>query len=436
MLTTIRLGNLSRSDLNVRKTDPAADIVTLADDIHRRGLKQNLVVEPHADRPGCYVVVAGGRRLEALWNLVDRELMSLDAEIPALIEQVGEGRETSLAENIQRVAMNPADELEAFATIVREHADQPDPIAYCAGRFGKTVRYVEERLHLAELAPDILAALRDGRIGIKAAEAYASVADHDVQLKVFAAEEKRYGGRHEPRNIRDGMKARTYPVGIAQALYVGIDAYMADGGRVGSDLFMGDDQGGELILDPSKLDTLARKKAAQELETIAPADGFASGLLVQGFGLYPNWPPAPAGYERAWGDADRLKGDKRAAAIGVYHLKDGALACAGWFKPRQSAEETAAARQRDQNFWREQQRDRAVRCRAAALAASRLDVADLRERLIFEPDDYLEEEDDGSILVSVQVRLTADEVAALKAEAETAYAAEQAAAEQPEAAAA
>src|SRR3546814_9280038 len=52
--------------------------------------------------------------------------------------------ETSLAENFHRLAMNPADEAQAFAALIDAGASTED----VARRFGLTVRFVEGRLRL------------------------------------------------------------------------------------------------------------------------------------------------------------------------------------------------------------------------------------------------------------------------------------------------
>lgn len=340
-LTEVALKSLTVSPLNVRKTNLDEDIKALAADIDAHGLKQNLVVVPSLV-DGRYEVVAGGRRLHALMHLVDEGRLPFDAPIPVRVEARDEGRPTSLSENLHRVAMNPADEFIAYRTIVEEHADEPDPVAYCSRRFGVSRAHVEGRLRLASLAPDILDAMRDGKLNVESAKAYASLADHKLQITVFTAEEKKtWGVKHEPRSVRDALKLKTLSVACAQAVYVGIEVYRQAGGRIELEMFLGS-EGGERIVDPSLLDKLAREKIAAELPKLAKKDGFASALPAAGFGQYPAWPKAPAGMERAYDyglDRTALPKELKKESTAVYRLADdgSGLILYGRFKPSAAA---------------------------------------------------------------------------------------------------
>ncbi len=141
----ISLNKLSVSVANVRRTDRKTDIETLAASIAAHGLLQNLTVTPIED--DCFAVVAGGRRLAALTLLVKKGEMAKDCAIPCQIVSSDAAAETSLAENVQRVAMNVMDEVEAFAGLVESGLSSDD----IARRFGCTLRHVEQRLALARL---------------------------------------------------------------------------------------------------------------------------------------------------------------------------------------------------------------------------------------------------------------------------------------------
>jgi ParB-like chromosome segregation protein Spo0J len=60
------------------------------------------------------------------------------------------GVEVSLVENVQRVAMDAMDEVDAYAALVAEGATARD----VASRFGVTRRHVDQRLALAGLSPE------------------------------------------------------------------------------------------------------------------------------------------------------------------------------------------------------------------------------------------------------------------------------------------
>lgn len=109
---------------NVRKT-PRMSIPELAASIQRVGLLQNLIVIASADGEH-YEVVAGGRRLAALKLLAKKHRISKEWEVPCLLVADGTARTASLTENVQREAMHPADQFEAFAALVAELHDEYD----------------------------------------------------------------------------------------------------------------------------------------------------------------------------------------------------------------------------------------------------------------------------------------------------------------------
>ncbi len=119
--TEISLAKLTPSPANARRTGAAAGIEALAASIQAHGLLQSLVVRPRLDREGQttdrYEVVAGARRLVALKLLAKQKRITKGVAIPCrVLDGEGvDGSEASLAENVVRVDMHPADQFEAFA---------------------------------------------------------------------------------------------------------------------------------------------------------------------------------------------------------------------------------------------------------------------------------------------------------------------------------
>ena len=93
--------------------------------IAAHGLLENLVVYPLATTDGDgarYGVVAGGRRLAALEALARVGVVAHDHPVPCHVIAASAPRhELSLAENVVRVAMHPADQVEAFARLAATH---------------------------------------------------------------------------------------------------------------------------------------------------------------------------------------------------------------------------------------------------------------------------------------------------------------------------
>ena len=267
MIKTIALNKLVVSPRNVRRSSDEQADRQLKADIEARGLLQNLVVSSVKKPRGCFAVEAGGRRLRALQALADDGKLPAGHEVTCFILDDGEqAREASLAENFQRLSMNPADECTAFQQIL----DQGSDVEGIARRFGLTVRFVEGRLRLAALAPVIFEALGSGEISLDLAKAYAANPDHERQLHVFEQMNRGYGGAY-PDSVRRMMTQATIRAGDRRALFVGEEAYVAAGGRVERDLFSDDDEA--RWLDIALLERLASEKLEQEASRLAAEFG-------------------------------------------------------------------------------------------------------------------------------------------------------------------
>jgi len=108
------LNKLTAWEGNVRKTQNKASIDELAASIKALGLQQNLVVKKTGK---TFAVVAGGRRLLALQKLAKAGDVAPDFEVPCRITEAKDATEISLAENVVRENMHPADEFEAFRNL-------------------------------------------------------------------------------------------------------------------------------------------------------------------------------------------------------------------------------------------------------------------------------------------------------------------------------
>ena len=268
MIQSIPLKKLVPSPRNVRKVNDAAADAQLKADIAARGLLQNLVVRKAAR--GKFEVEAGGRRLAALQSLAADGALPATHEVTCLVIEGDESevREASLAENFQRLAMNPADEAQAFAAIIEAGATTED----VARRFGLTVRFVEGRLRLASLAPCVFEALAEGAITLDMAKAYGAVSDTERQAHVFAELQEAWY-QVTPDTIRRMVLDATVRGSDPSAILVGREAYLEAGGRIERELF--DDHASESWIDIALLEDLAHKKMEEAASTKAAELGLA-----------------------------------------------------------------------------------------------------------------------------------------------------------------
>ena len=269
LIREIPLSCLALAPENVRKT-PANEYAEaeLIASIKAHGLLENLVAradDPHEDGAERFAVVAGGRRLAALKALAEDGTLDADHPVPCKIASNGNAGELSLAENVIRIAMHPADQVVAFSQLAKSGAT----VAAIAARFGVTERLVEQRLRLGNAAPELLDAYRADEIDLETLKAFSVTTDHDRQRAVWE-QVSGQGYRPSAWQVKRLLTEERVPAGAPMARFVGVDAYEAAGGPVLRDLFADEYEHGVWLEDPALLIELAMKKltaAADELST-------------------------------------------------------------------------------------------------------------------------------------------------------------------------
>ena len=224
------------------------------------GLLQSLVVRK--DKRGKYAVVAGRRRLLALESLAENGDLPATAPIACnILENEANAVEIGLAENVQREAMHPADEFEAFRDLV----DDGLPLADIAARFGVTEPVVQKRLKLARVSPKLLDAFRRGEMTLQHVMAFTVSDDHAAQERVWSSLPKWQKG--DPSIIRDCLSEHEITASDRRVRFVTLKAYEKAGGAISRDLF-NDGEDGVFILDEVLLESLVAKKLGRVAGTI------------------------------------------------------------------------------------------------------------------------------------------------------------------------
>ena len=228
----IPLCQLALAPENVRKT-PANEFAEaeLRASIKAHGLLENLVAradDPAEDGAERYAVVAGGRRLAALKALAEDGTLDAAHPVPCKIASNGNAGELSLAENVVRIAMHPADQVVAFSQLAKSGAT----VAAVAARFGVTERLVEQRLRLGNAAPELLDAYRADEIDLETLKAFSVTTDHDRQRAVW---EQVSGQGHRPSawQVKRLLTEERVPAGSPMARFVGV-AGLRGRGRPGA----------------------------------------------------------------------------------------------------------------------------------------------------------------------------------------------------------
>ncbi len=265
--TGISLAKLVPSPANARRTGTGLGIEALAASIQAHGLLQSLVVRPALDgegqATGKYEVAAGGRRLAALKLLAKRKRIGKGAAIPCrVLDGDGvDGAEASLAENVVRLDMHPADQFEAFARLHQDGAGLG--IEEVAARFGVSAHIVRQRLRLAVVSPALVQAYRNGALTLDHLTAFAVTEDQAAQERVH---EQLQDWQRHPDAIRRLLTGGLVPATDRRVAFAGLDAYQAAGGTVQRDLFSED--GGGWIADGALLERLVAGRMEREAEAV------------------------------------------------------------------------------------------------------------------------------------------------------------------------
>lgn len=262
-ITTVPFRKLTAWTGNVRRTGATDGIDELAASIATHGLLQSLVVQP--GRRGKLEVIAGRRRLLALTRLVEAGTIDKDYPVPCIMAtDTVDPTELSLAENVVRAPMHPADQFEAFKSLIDKGATTSD----VATRFGLSELAVTQRLKLGRLSPVILAAYRNGNIDLECAQAFTVTEDSAEQERVY---EQLPEWNREAHTIRRLLTENEIATTDKRVRFVGIEAYQAGGGVIRQDLFC--ENGSGYITHTALLDRLVEDKLAVAAKEIA-AEGW------------------------------------------------------------------------------------------------------------------------------------------------------------------
>lgn len=264
-MTDISLARLVPCPANVRRTGATSGVDALAASIQAHGLLQSLVVRPKLDSDGQatdrYEVVAGGRRLAALRLLAKQKRITKGTAIPCRVldTDATDSTEASLAENIVRQDMHPADQFEAFHALYQGGIGIED----IGARFGVSAHTVRQRLRLASVSPALIQAYRDEELTLDHLTAFGVTEDQEAQERVFR---QLQSWQRNPDTIRRLLTHALIPATDRKVLFVGLDTYTAAGGTVQRDLFS-EDRGG-WITDAALLEQLVVQRMEREAEAI------------------------------------------------------------------------------------------------------------------------------------------------------------------------
>lgn len=168
----INLFEIRPSAMNPRKTFDQEALQELADNIRRQGLLQPITVRPVDDQLNVdgtvsrYEVVCGERRYRAF--LLNQKIrVKVPSTIPCIVRELtdDEAFDAMITENLQRKDVDPTEEAFAFGELAKR-GQTTEEIAL---RFGKSQRFVLDRIKLNKLIPELMLRVKDGTMALSAA---------------------------------------------------------------------------------------------------------------------------------------------------------------------------------------------------------------------------------------------------------------------------
>src|SRR5678816_2948678 len=147
---------IDRDPTNPRQIFDETKLQELANDIAVRGIMSPLLVRPHPEVKGRFMIVFGERRWRAA-ELVDLEL------VPCIVRQMNalEALEAQVAENDKRTDVHPLEEADAFRRLHEEHGRDIEELAELTG---KTKAYIYASMKLCALTGEPRKAFLAGKL--------------------------------------------------------------------------------------------------------------------------------------------------------------------------------------------------------------------------------------------------------------------------------
>lgn len=161
----ISLDQIRPSAMNPRKTFDEESLHELADNIRQHGLLQPITIRP-VDGETPYEIVCGERRYRAF--LLNQKIrVKVPATIPCIVQDMTDedAFDAMITENLQRKDVDPMEEAFAFAQLV----GMGKTIEEIALRFGKSKRFIADRIKLGNLIPEMKEWVTKGFMDIGAA---------------------------------------------------------------------------------------------------------------------------------------------------------------------------------------------------------------------------------------------------------------------------
>jgi len=154
-----------------RQVFDAEPLKELTDSIREKGILQPIVARKMPD--GGFEIIAGERR----WRAAQQAGLH---EVPVILKETDdqEAMELALIENIQRADLNPVEEAEAYAHLIKKYNMTQQRLAEKVGKDRVTIA---NTMRLLNLAPEVRVMVSRGELSMGQAKVLLSVEDPKLQ---------------------------------------------------------------------------------------------------------------------------------------------------------------------------------------------------------------------------------------------------------------
>ena len=234
----IAFDSLRPSPMNPRKTFDENSLQELAENIESQGLLQPIIIRPIEQEPMFdsetntvitipvrYEIVCGERRYRAIKMLKEKE-DALNVErvashrkkydrfqtISAIVQEMTdeEAFDAMITENLQRKDVDPIEEAFAFGKLLENGKSVED----IAARFGKSIRFVQDRIKLNTLIPELKKAVREDKCPISSAMLISKL-DQDKQKEWSLLSENSYYDGYSKKSAQNFVNGLFMMLGTA-----------------------------------------------------------------------------------------------------------------------------------------------------------------------------------------------------------------------------
>ncbi len=279
----VRLGDLGLAPENVRFKEPADDgVPQLAETILAAGVVIPPIVRPGRKGEQRFMALDGRRRRLGLLLLRERGDLTDDYEIDCLLAETKAQQVAGvMLPATEHAPVHIADVITAIGKLRKTKLDT-GAIAAALGYAELEIKRLEA---LAAVHPNVLKALRAGKLTLKQVRLFARIGDKKQQAEIA---QTALDGYFQDYQLKGLVTRGRVTVDDPRVTLVGLDRYVAAGGRVSSDLFA---ELPDTLLDPEILSAAWRDRM-QPIAAHLQAEGLAVYLGDDGdFG-------APEGFSR------------------------------------------------------------------------------------------------------------------------------------------